>query len=98
DYGSDGTRRPLRDEAIANEISKGFGPVGISKPGYEIIEALEEIGIECDTDSAEDAHGHSFEENRLSMGKFKVSTILILVARTRAIRGARSPGRGQCSR
>jgi hypothetical protein len=81
DHRSDGTRRPLGDKAIANQVAKRFGPVGISKPGDEIIEALEEIGIQCNTDSTENAHGHSLEENRLSMGKFKVSTILRFVSR-----------------
>jgi len=58
DDGGIGTRGPLRDQAVANQVAKGFGPVGVSKPGDELIEALEEIRIECNTNSTENAHGH----------------------------------------
>ena len=57
DYRGFGARGPLRDEAIANQVAKGFGPIGVSKPGDEIIEAIEEIGIERNPDSTENSHG-----------------------------------------
>ena len=47
-----GACRSLRDQAIANQVAEGFGPVGIAQPGDEIVEAFEEIRIERYADSA----------------------------------------------
>lgn len=58
-----GIRRPFGDEPIADEIAEGLRAVRITESGDEIIEAIEEIRIERNADSAENAHGHSLEEN-----------------------------------
>ena len=62
DDGGIGTRGPLRDQAVANQVAKGFGAVGVSEPGDEIIEAGEQIGVECDANSTENAHVRSLDE------------------------------------
>lgn len=60
-----GARRSLGNQAIANQVAKSLGSVGIAEPGDEIIEALEKIRIESDSDSRKDAHARSCEENCL---------------------------------
>jgi hypothetical protein len=67
DYRRIGAGRPLGHEAIADQVTKGFGSVCVSKPGDEIVEALEEIGIECNTNSTKDTHDHSSAENQPRM-------------------------------
>ena len=52
DYGRNGARCPLCDQAIANQVAESLGPVSIAQPGDEIVEAFEEIRIERYTDSA----------------------------------------------
>jgi hypothetical protein len=47
-----GACRPLCDQAIANQVSKGLGPVRVAQSGDEIIEPLEEIRIQRNSDSA----------------------------------------------
>jgi hypothetical protein len=59
DYRGIGTRRTLGDQAIANQIAKRFGSVGIAQPRDGIIKAFEEVRIECNSDSGKDAHDHS---------------------------------------
>jgi hypothetical protein len=63
DYRGIGTRRPFRDQAIANQVAKGFGPVCVAQTRDEMIKAFEEVRIECNSDSGKDAHGHSLEED-----------------------------------
>ena len=58
-YGRARAGRPLGHQAIPNQITECFRPVGITQPGDEIVEALEEIRIECNPNSAENTHGHS---------------------------------------
>jgi hypothetical protein len=72
---------PLGYQAVSDEIAEGLGSVGIAQPRDEIIEAFEEVRIECNSDSAKDAHGHSLEENYLRPGKLENSTITNFVAR-----------------
>jgi hypothetical protein len=59
--------RLLGDQAIPNQITERFGPVGVAQSRNEIIEAFEKIGIECNSDSAENTHGYSPEENQFSI-------------------------------
>lgn len=49
------------DKAITNEIAEGLGAIGVAEGGDEGVKADEEIGIECNADAAEDAHGHPRE-------------------------------------
>jgi hypothetical protein len=58
-----GIRRPFGDEPIADEITESLRPVRIAQSGNEIVEATEEIRIERNSDSAENAHCHSSEQN-----------------------------------
>ena len=51
-----GNRGSLCDQAIANQVAKYLGAVGVSKLGNEIVEAPEKIGIERNSDSTENAH------------------------------------------
>jgi hypothetical protein len=81
DYRRIGACCPLCDQAIANQVPESLGPVGIAQPGDEIVEALEEIRIECYSDSAKDTHGHSCDENLLSREKNENGTISKFVAR-----------------
>ena len=75
DYRGIGTCRLLCDEAVTNQIAKRFGPVGIAKPGDEIVKALEKIGIECNSDSTKDTHDHSLSERNYFPGKATNSMI-----------------------
>ncbi len=59
--------RLLGNQAIANQIAEGLGTVRIAEPADEIIEAFEKVGIEGNTDSAEDAHGHSRERGSTTL-------------------------------
>ena len=43
---------PIRYQAVSDEIAESFGSVGIAQPRDQIIEAFEEIRIECNSDSA----------------------------------------------
>ncbi len=63
DYRPIGVGRPLGDQAIADQIAEGLGSVGIAKPRDEMVEALEKVRIESNSDSAKDSHRHSLEEN-----------------------------------
>lgn len=56
DYCGIGTRRALCDQAIADQIAKGLGPIGIAEPGDEIVETFEKVGVQCYTDPTEDTH------------------------------------------
>jgi hypothetical protein len=53
----------LADQAVANQIAKSLGAVGISAPAHPLIELLEKIGIQRNADSAENAHTHSCDNS-----------------------------------
>ncbi|MGA9463627.1 MAG: hypothetical protein WBV28_12620 [Terracidiphilus sp.] len=57
--------RSFGNQAIANQIAKGLGSVRIAKPGDEMVEAFEEIRINRNSDSAEDAHDYSLKKQPL---------------------------------
>jgi hypothetical protein len=59
DYDRTRAGRPLGHQAIPNQITKCFRPVGVAQPGDEIVEALEKIRIERNPNSAKNTHGHS---------------------------------------
>lgn len=71
----------LRHKAIANQVAKGLGPVGVAQPRNEIIEALKEIGIERNSDSTENTHCRSKQRIDPSIGKIKNSTSVEFVPR-----------------
>jgi len=71
-----GTGRPFRNQAIPDQVSKCLRPVCIPERGDVIVEPLEKIGIERNTDSAKDAHFHSRMKTRPLSGKIENSTML----------------------
>ena len=58
-----GARRSIGNQAITNQVAKRLGPVRAAKPGDEIVEAFEKIGIESDSDSTKDSHSGSWKED-----------------------------------
>jgi hypothetical protein len=81
DHGGVGGLGPLGDEAVANEITERLGAVRIAEAGDKVIKALEEVGIEGNSDSAKDAHGHSLGREWLFRGILESSTMVRFVAR-----------------
>lgn len=69
------TCRLLGNQPIANQIAEGLGPIRIPEAGDEMVEALEEVRIECHSDSAENAHVHSSEESSISQLKKRSTNI-----------------------
>src|SRR5579863_3713432 len=53
------------NQPIADQITESLRPVSVAQSGNEIVKAFEKIRIECNSDSAKDAHGHSWEGNCL---------------------------------
>lgn len=52
-------RRLFTHKAVADQVAKSLRTIGVAQPRDESVEAFEQVGIERDADSAEDAHGHS---------------------------------------
>ncbi len=76
DNGSVGRRGAFSNEAVANEIAKGLRAIGITALCDGAIEAPQKVGVECNADSAEYAHGHSEElENCPLRSGFRVTRI-----------------------
>ena len=68
-----GGGRLLSDQAVSDEIAKSLGAVGISAAGDGAVKPLEKVGIERNTDSAENAHACSSTNTRLSRGKARIA-------------------------
>ena len=45
-----------RDQPVADEIAERFGPVRVALIPDQAVKPLQEIGVECDSDSAQAGH------------------------------------------
>lgn len=70
----------LANKTITNKVTERFGSVGITESRSQIIEAFEEIGIEGDSDSAENPQWSLLAGVGILTVKLENSTITIFVA------------------
>ena len=75
DYRGIGQGCFLGNQFVANQIANGLGAIGIALAADVVIEALEKVGIERDTNSAENSHGYPMQKLDSPKGRLRIARL-----------------------